>query len=600
MTPNEVLDILNKKVKPPKKMKERLQRWCEVYYGISLHTLGACPQYKDLTTGCIIQPPNYYGDQYQLLFDRRLINRHPREDKELRNWRFSQYRPITKAPFNQATDILSGAIFQDSNYVIEIPNTDDKEYIFSNTFSRQDLIGYFANVGIKHITEDPNGFFFVVPSKPYYEQTGQKVEVDVWFITTPQICWYDERNIIFKKDDGTAWHVDDLNIWRFYEDEKKQYVLRPEDANGYYAHLFNRLPITQSGGEWNTKGYYESYFDKSKAIADDFVATYSAAQLVDKEASHPFIIAAQEDCADCKGTGKIMETCTSCQGQCVYNDTACATCDTQGQFLITCNTCNGAGRQSRTPGQWMLVPQERMSDGGDMLKIVNPDTGINKHHRETVKHLYEMLLNSLHLYRREEAESGVSKDIDLQRQYMFISKVSNHIFDHVINDTIRDIIAYRNVSANAGIISPASYPYKITKPTQFKVKTSGELLTELSEGTKANTPITVRRKLAEDYADKAFSGDMLMKKKIQVINKLDKLQGYSTDEMLNLRAINAVSIEDIQKHMQLPIKIEEIIEYKGEDWFLAATFEQIENEMPEDEENQLLNTVAQSLMNEPE
>ena len=70
--------------------------------------------------------------------------------------------------------------------------------------------------------------------------------------------------------------------------------------------MFGRLPVTIAGGDWNTQegGFYESYFDKAKAIADEFISSYSAAQMVDKEASHPFIVAAQEDCPDCNGTGK--------------------------------------------------------------------------------------------------------------------------------------------------------------------------------------------------------------------------------------------------------------------------------------------------------
>ena len=107
----EVLAILNKTMKPAKQMTEKLQRWRDVYYGMSLHTTGACPYFTDLGGGGIIYPQGYYGIAYQRLFDKHLLSRHPRESDATRNWRFSQYRPMTKAPFGQVTETVIGASF---------------------------------------------------------------------------------------------------------------------------------------------------------------------------------------------------------------------------------------------------------------------------------------------------------------------------------------------------------------------------------------------------------------------------------------------------------------------------------------------------------
>src|SRR5688572_33425225 len=105
MQPKDALAILNKTVKLSPQITDMMQRWRDVYHGISLHTTGACPRFKDTVTGRTITPPGYYGPEYQYLFDNYLLSRHPREDEPTRNWRYSQYRPLTKAPFGQVTEI---------------------------------------------------------------------------------------------------------------------------------------------------------------------------------------------------------------------------------------------------------------------------------------------------------------------------------------------------------------------------------------------------------------------------------------------------------------------------------------------------------------
>lgn len=569
MTTAEALKYLNKETKLPKRMQDKLKRWREVYYGISLHTLGAAPHFKDLTAGGVVYPPNYYGAEYQRLFEKFLMNRHPREDDNLRWWRFSQYRAMTKAPFGQVTEILSGAIFQDSNYTIDIPDKNDNAYIWGNHFSGYDLLGYFANIGLKNITEDPNGLFVRMPVKPYYETLEEKVEIGVYFANTKDIVYYDDNDLIYIDcESDYAYHIDRTTIFRFTLGDNKKWILAPQDSNGYYAHMMGKLPVTVAGGEWNTQGYFESYYDKAKAIADDFIATYSGAQMVDKEASHPFIITEKEDCPECQGVGSVTGNCSKCSGD------GCAECSSQGKVLERCNSCGGSGKnQSRNPGQWMVVDKENVEKGG--VSFRNPEISINSHHRETVKQLLEWLLKSLHLYDTDKSESGAAKAIDQERNYKFVSKVSNHVFDRVIYDTIRDIIAYRNVTTQTGTLTPAEYPFYIIKPTQFQIRTSKELLDEFEQGTKANMPIIVRKRLADDYVDKAYSGDLVMKKKMAVVNSLDTLSLYSSDEILNLRAANAITQEDMLFSRMLPIYLDRLLEEKGEEWFIKVSLKDI-------------------------
>lgn len=581
---SEVLRYLNKEIKISGRHFERQKRHKDVYYGMSLHTSGACPAYKDLATGRWIFPPNYFGtdisrdslkNPYQILFDFHLFSRYPRESEEMRSWRYSQYRPLQKAAFGQIMELLAGAIFQDSNYTIDIPDQKDNEYIYLNKFSGYDLMGYFATIGMKHMMEDPNGLFVRIPAKPYYEQTGERVEVAVLFAGSKDIIFHDKDNLVFAYEhEGVGWWIDKTTIWRFYKDFKtKKWFIDPKDEKGYYAHLFDKLPCTIAGGEWNTQegGYFDSFLDKAKPIADDFVATFSAAQMVDKDASHPFIIAQNDECSECHGTMQ-RQYCTTCN-RCP-DDGTCGCGENRHLDLFNCHTCGGSGTSNIYPGKWKFVPKEDFKDGG--VRIVNPDVNINKLHRETVKELYEQLLKSLNIYNTDKSESGDAKAIDQERLYKFTSKISNHIFDKLVYDTIGDIIAYRNATSFSGVVTPAQYPFQVIKPTQFQMETSNDLLDKYEKGTKASMPNLIRKRMAEEYVDKAYSGDDVLKKTMAFINYYDSLNVYSIDELVSLRATGAATTDEIIISQKLPMFIETLVDTKGVEWFLKADYKEIE------------------------
>lgn len=579
----DVLALLNKETRPAKKIRERMEKWRNVYYDISLHTSGACPSFTDPKTGACIFPTAYYGREYQYRFDRFLMSRHPREGDDLRNWRYSQYRPMTKAPFSQCIEITAGAIFQDSNYHIEIPDRQDNDYIWGNHFCGYDLVGYISKIGLKCMVEDPNGLFVRMPKHAFYEQPDSRVEVELRFVNTKDMVYYDGRELVFKYDaacsgkgDGDyAFYLDGETIWRFtWNDEERKYELKGEDREGYYAHMFGRLPVTVAGGEWNTQGYFDSYFDKAKAVADDFIAAYSAAQMVDKEASHPYIVAVSEDCPGCNGVGR-TQYCNACG----HTGAGC-TCEAgvAEYVLRNCGKCQGTGKQSRNPGQWLILTKEEMKDT-DGIRFVSPDIGINTHHREVTRMLTEQLMKALHLYNTDKSESGSAKAIDQERMYKFISNISNDLFDKVITDTICDIIAYRNISSNSGMLAPAQYPFEITKPTQFQIKTTEQLLGELKAGREANVPTLIRMKLSEDYVEKAYSGDEEIKKKMRVVNALDPNAVLSTDEKLNLQRAGGITTEDVLFSQMLPVWLDELVQEKGREWFLGATVGMIKVEV---------------------
>lgn len=574
MQPTEVLDLLHKKAHYPE-MDRKLLQWRNVYYDISLHTLGICPWF-DIGPRRI-NPAGYYDSRYHFEYQNRfiyhLLNRHPRESNETLNWRLSRYKPLTKAPFQTVTELVTGAIFQDGNYSIEIPDQSDADYIWGNNFYGKNLVGYFAEIGYKNMVEDPNGFFIRLPKKPYYEYAqGEDVEIEILFINSTHIKYITHDEVIFCYE-GYAWHVDRMAIWRYKETKEGQYELLPEDAEGYYAHMFGKLPISIAGGEWNSKKYYDSYYDKAKAAADVFIDTFSSQQLVDKNASHPFIIESSENCPTCHGNRQ-FQNCNNCQC-----DTKFCKCGNQENWsLIDCHSCGGEGVIASDPSRRKIVPADQLKDG-QHVQIVSPDVAVNKHHIELCEIIMKMIKEALHLNLIDEAQSGTAKGIDQDRQYKFISKISNHIFDDLIRESISDIIAYRNVVASVNGVQPSVYQFKIVKPQQFDIKTAQMLLDEYKTVSESGMPNYMKTAHLLKYADKQFSGDDSVLKMTQVISQLDPYSLDNTDEKLSKKVAGVLTTEQWILSDTYPLILQDIVRDLGEEWFIDADFEKIKQEI---------------------
>lgn len=566
-----------------------------MFIGMSLHTSGAAPAFTDLSNkgliipssgngasllgggannpyngylnslksigfeynGFWILPPNFQGWDYHFVFDKIIFSRHPREDPDTRMWRFSQYVPITQAPCGLLTEVVTGAIFQDSNYTVAMTDNEDNDYIRGNNFGGFDLINYISNILYKSIIEDANGYIVRLPKYSFTEQPEQgKVEVNVLFVNSKEIIFWSPDEFIFVKD-GYGWYVNKQDIWRFsWDNEGNRFIAATE---GFYHHGFGRLPISKAGGVWNPRGYWESYYYKAKPLMDDYLRSYSARQLIDKEASTPVIVEPNVDCPECSGRGQIQIPCENCPPE-------------QQMQLHDCAGCHGLGKISRNPGEHLVLDREDFKAGVD-IKFVNPDVEVNKNMRETCAELFAMIIEALHLSKVEEAQSGVAKSLDQERLHKFISGISNDLFDKIIPDTLRDISAYRNIQVDPNITDDDNSIYTIVKPTQFQIKTSEALLNEYKTATESFMPLFIRQKIALDYLDKEYSGDEVLKRKGSYIICTDPLAVRTAEEITGLTGV--VTAEQRVYSEMISQWLDAIIETRGDEWFIDADDEMI-------------------------
>lgn len=546
---------------------ERKKDWEDVYYGMSLHISGACPRFYDLRSplrqftntvipaGAWIKPKNYFGERYQMLFDTVLLNRHPRESELTRQWRLSQYKPLTQDPFAKAIQVITGAIFQDSGYSIVIEDQADRDYIWGNNFDGNNLIGYITEK-FQTICEDPNGWFVVIPKEPHYRTTTDKIEPEIRFFYSYEVVFKTDDEIIFERD-KVRWIVNKVGYFRLRQEPNNNWV-NIDPTGGYYPHMLGYIPAWNAGGLKNAKGFYDSWLNAGKPVADEFITEKSSAQLVNKDSSHPYIVEAEEECPECHGEQKIQRLCEECEG---------------GFELVGCPTCGGSGSISHNPGDRMIVPREDMAH--ELIQVINADIEACKFHSDEVKLAESRILQALHLFVMDERQSGVAKEKDMQTRFQFILRISNDLFDRLSEPIISCILSLRNVAVVNGNIVPAKVPFVVVKPTEFQIKTAADLIEDIKAANEAKMPDYIRSAQIEDYVDKQFGGNEVLIKKSRLINQMD-LVAVTPEEDKQLKVLNgSITQRDLQFNAHLPLIIDKIIRDKGKDWFMNAGYDAI-------------------------
>lgn len=506
-----------------------------VYYSVTLHTKGARPYFKDLRTNTIIYPPFYFGEEYQILFERFLFSRHPREAETTRQWRFSQYRARTKRPFLQLCELIGSLVFKQGQYSFDSDDQETKEYILSQQFDSRgfNLFEYYNRVLYPSMYEDPNGFIVHIPV-PHSDD--EPVKVDIYHVPIVNVLHFDRGNLIYKKDDLVYWLTDN-EITTFKKDIQTGNYF---EFGVPYAHYFGFMPACIWGGIWNSEGFFNSFFDKAIPIADDYIGSYSAEQMIDKEASHPYITMAKKVCPTCQGTKSKQVPCESCPN---------------GHELIDCDTCGGTGEISWNPADRYEASKEDMEY--DLVKIINPSPEFNKYHHEKNNEIMQQILASLDLLLIDQAQSGAAKAIDKENLKLFASTINERLFSR-IEFSIKCIFGFRNVRNTNGVLKPNFKEFKLLKPISFEIKTEEDLLQEVADAQTASLPVTIRKKSLMQYIGTRYANDEELLKKTKLVLDFDPLATY-TDEEINTLA-DRLSPDLLELHFEIDSIVDQFVD----------------------------------------
>lgn len=581
---SQIIDFLRKNGDPAQTKDRDILNAQQVYFEMSLHIDGVTPPFAHLIDtkkgwgaegNLEVFRPNFeFMVRYQNIFDCKLLNRHPRESYHTHQWRLSQYKPFTKRPFAQVIQVVSGAVFQDGNYSIIVENDADNKYIWDNNFEGKSLAGYIRE-HFQDIGNDPNAYFIVKPvlsAAIYRANPSSPIAPGVFYVPSKRTLMNTPDELIWI--DNGVWWVANREVYMRFEKRDGDIVNIDGKGGFYYYHDLGVVPRVKCGGLRNSQGYFDSWFDAAKAVADEYVSAKSAEQLVNKEASHPWITTVSEVCPACDGA-KGKTWCTRCN---VYVD-ECVCHDKSNYSLKYCNKCGGTGTVSHNPGEWLEIPYEKMKDNVDFIKITNPSVDINKFHAENNAALFDEMMKALHLFVVDEAQSGVAKAKDMETRYQFIVDISNDIFDRLLPTLLVYVTALRNVVSVEGVLEPAAAQFTIVKPLQFDIKTATDLLLDYDAAKKSGLPPFMLTRLLDDYVDKQFGGDDVIKRKSAYIIQTDKLAVMTTAETQQLIISGGADSQDVKYHVNVPQILDELIRRNGTEWFVTAPFDTIDQQV---------------------
>ncbi|MDK7375954.1 hypothetical protein QP519_10450 [Weeksella virosa] len=537
MNIEEVKKIINNKsVSNSKLLKEARN----TFYAITLHTKGARPSFKDLSSPSAgtIYPPDYLGEEYQRLFDKFLLSKHPREEDVTRQWRYSQYRPLTKSPFQRLIKVVKGMIYQDTKYTLKVENKTNEEYLNGANFQENNnFISLFKNIFVQAMLEDPNGYIVIIPTKHRKEtlHLTEPLEISFLYVRSIDIIHDENQDLIFKTQDGNhVFWINKTDIIRFKKNQKNEWV----NEAGYFNHKFSFIPAVKLGGIYANNNFYKSFLDDALPIADEYISSHSSEQLIDKEASYPYIQQATIDCPTCHGIGSTQEIVEICE---LYPN---------GTKQVPCSTCQGKKQISINPAERYEVPVDNMDR--DMVRIINPNIAVNQYHRDKNRDIFNAILDSLNLLKVDEAQSGVAKTIDRDNLYQFASNISDRLFE-LKEFCLKCFIAYRlpDPKFEGG--------FTLIKPYKFDTQTANDLLSEIQTAIANGLPLNVRLSLINDFVEKRFKGNDVQIKINQVLSILDKTYGLTIAEIKDAKDIGYITEEDIANAKQIKDSIQKII-----------------------------------------
>jgi hypothetical protein len=527
------------------------RKWEEAGDRISIHAKGIRPQFNNPRNrrgaGGLITPANY-EERYQYLFDNYILNRHPNEQEEHYQFRLSVYPLLAQDVYLRGKEQVGGSIFQASQYTIAANDVEGQNYLEQIDFDKRVKDEFF-----EHILTDPFGKFAVVEMHEGEFGSDEAALPDVELVESRYILYYEpKQRILFRSRNDVEGRKLLYYLDRQYcikllqtEERKKEY-----NVVAAYEHALGLLPVVD-----NNKELFKSFVTWADLIARNF----SDDEIVAKNNNHPHIQMVESVCNECMGQRVKSYSCDSCES---------------GMQEENCRTCKGRGTISINPGEVHVIRESEFRPGElnagqgmmDRIKFINPDVSISKNSFERCWSIYEAGLRSLHLKYTEDNQSGVAKAIDREQLYLLISSCSTHIFD-VADKILRLLFGYLQM----GIA--AHRPYTIEQPTQFRIKTEGDVQQEIIALKDAD--LSVRRQKTDEYMQIEYSGNQVELKKWNIIKVWDSLYCMTNDELNSRQTLGSAQTIDFIKHDKVEVLLNNLILDKGVGWFLNASVREV-------------------------
>lgn len=426
----------------------------------------------------------------------------PNEEGLVLGYRLKIFQSPTRGPFLKAVDEI-WRMFSSSRHSIVISNENFSKWVKTPSWEGMNLVDWTMRVAYASRVIDPNGYLALLPTGKGLSNVSVNVSVSTTVVGSKSLLVELPDLLVWKT--GKTPHLGTAETTHFLTDEV--YATQTPNESGrntitlVYSHNIGRLPAIKLGG--TTVIEIENDQPKSRQISD-----FSHALAPMNKLS---VIESQNDSV----------TLTTCFPHRFIDGVPCDTCGGHGVEIVnnaagnsieqTCHTCKGA--KYVFPASPMLgyflrpvppgvTPQEREAMATRKpIEFAGPDIATIQHLAERRDKLKVELDEALNVKKSQTfAQSGVSKEKDMESMYIQIGKISQYWFDVMIKGVLEVAQGYFEPNAEMrGTIS-------VSAPVSFDIKDESVLLEEFVTLFE-KAPMILRYSAFFDYIKKRFSND---------------------------------------------------------------------------------------------
>lgn len=569
----------------PEARPDAYLRWAQTYAQMIVHTQGHNP-----------------GKLLALM--------RPNEMQEVYNYRMANFEAITMGSISRAKNEIIAPI-SSSKFT---PYLDEsiEEYVELPIFGMTKAYGtgfnywnYIYKVACDRMFDDPNGYLTWLPHGEGLSDPGKPVECRAYQIYSVCIVRFTDDYITFFCPEE-RFSLQSGRMGRiYYTISREAYYRHREieiDGNNettfgtelIYAHNLGRIPITLNGGirksaigtyDYKTQqalwgenaisgwspyvqsGGVSGTFDLQNMVMPVFIDYFESFLM----GFVPYANEALKTFDDWKGSRVMtsnpirVEKQMPCTAEGCNKGVIWGRDGSGNETSHNCHSCNGTGVNVRSPfGTYIVkVPDTTTMDNqtlvDDPVSYVSPPVDGLTYMQTAWEGLIKKAEQELYQLFTETVQSGEAKKVDREGKYALISRMTDHIFDHIMFNHLWDLTCLRN------IINPE--PPKLIKPTSFTIRDEADIIEELKQLDEANAPIPVKVKAQKDLMKKRFSGKEDASEVIEIMALFDPLYGQSMADIESMQRMGAIQTRDVQKHAYCFNILERVIEKNGDEWF---------------------------------
>jgi len=514
----------------------------------------------------------------------RLINtRRPNESEDVKKYRIDNFRPVTQAAFNQASDNAKRVLSHSSVEVIYPEKI--KDFMFSDSFNGTDYMNYKKNYYFDKMIDAANAFMVWWPIGQIGDVTKQ-VSVEPIIVMPEDVVHATDEVFTFLSSEkswvevgqgesapiGQVFYIiGEKEIWKKsqvgrIDSIEFEYAIYAVNPCGYvYPYqLGGKETIVEIEGK-NRYGqddeievkYFKSFFSHALAYADECLARFSDNQGVAVRCSSPLMEVESVKCtAGCKNG--FVEMWDS-EKKKILGTTACETCHGRGKVPITGSPYGVITRPERQKGVGEF-------DNTDIptVRFIHPEVGILDYSDRTWQDYLKMTKDSLALLRIDQAQSGVAKEIDRENQLSVLDVLAAYLYK---GSVVQDFM----------IIHKFLYPsldfpqVTINLPSSFIIKSPGEILEDIKILRDQGAPDFIIIEKTREYIQKAYGSDQFRMKIFDVLVALDPVFIKTQNEISQLVSSTVITNEQATFHLWATSIVESYAKEQGRDFVTMDT-----------------------------